>query len=240
MRSRPGSLTRTELVLFDVGDTLVCPRQPFAELLQEIAEGAEIVLPAGAERDLGDHIDARIAERGTAGLPFTFPPEASARFWHDTYLGFLSQALPQDRALHLADSLRARLSSPAGYTTFPETVKALRALHEAGYRLGVVSNWEAWLPELLDSEGLTSWFDTIVVSGMCGIEKPDSRIFSLALEMSGVQPDIVVYVGDRPAHDVGPAWQAGIRPVLLDRHDRYPRHDAWKRIRSLTELPVVL
>lgn len=231
---------KPELVLFDVGDTLLCPRQSFTELLTELADAADIALPKDAGRDLGDHIDARIAERGMAGLPFTFPPEASSQFWHETYHGFLARVLNCGDARRLADLLRARLSSPEGYACFSDTIPTLQVLREAGYRLGIISNWEEWLPGLLDAEGLMPWFDAVIISGTCGMEKPDSRIFTFALEQSGVEPNAVVYVGDRPAHDVGPAWQTGIRPVLLDRFGRYPKHEAWKRIRSLMELPEVL
>jgi FMN phosphatase YigB (HAD superfamily) len=40
------------------------------------------------------------------------------------------------------------------------------------------------------------FFTAIVISGEVGIRKPDPRIFHLALQRTGLQPEEVVYVGD--------------------------------------------
>jgi FMN phosphatase YigB (HAD superfamily) len=48
------------------------------------------------------------------------------------------------------------------------------------------------------------------------VEKPDPRIFRLALERAGVGPDEAVYVGDLYSVDIRGARAAGIEAVLLD------------------------
>jgi putative hydrolase of the HAD superfamily len=82
-------------------------------------------------------------------------------------------------------------------------------------------------------------FDVLVVSGQVGIEKPDARIFHLALEQAGVEPADAVYVGDHPKLDVEASEAVGMVPVLLDRRGRHPEHPG-TRITALDELPGVI
>ena len=86
---------------------------------------------------------------------------------------------------------------------------------------------------------LTRFFDVRVISGVEGVEKPDPRIFRMALERAGVEPKESVYVGDNVGFDVEPAAEVGMFAVLLDRRDRYPDHEG-VRITAMSELPEVL
>jgi len=115
----------------------------------------------------------------------------------------------------------------------PDTIKALR---DAGYRVGVVSNAEGRVARDLDSAGYRGLFETVVDSHLVGVEKPDPRIFEIALERMGGKSETTVFLGDVPAVDVAGASAAGLRPILLDRHDLYPEVEA-ERIGSIADLP---
>jgi putative hydrolase of the HAD superfamily len=110
----------------------------------------------------------------------------------------------------------------------------LDRLREAGLVLGVVSNFEAWLERLLDELGVTHYFSVRVISGVEGMEKPDPRIFELAMSRAGVSAEASVYVGDNPEFDVDPALAVGMFPVLIDRRQRFPDSPA-TRIDSMDE-----
>jgi putative hydrolase of the HAD superfamily len=228
------------MIFFDVGETLVRPRKPFGDLLREIAREIDVDVPEAAFSGLARHIDGRIIERTRRGMPFTFPPNTSQRFWFDTYDGFLGQFLTPVDADRLTRRLLDLLSSPHGYELYADTRVTLDRLRRRGYRLGVISNWEAWLPALLAELGIADAFDQVVISGECGFEKPDGRIFDYALRESGHRPEEVIYVGDRPNHDVKPALEVGITPILLDRDARYPADARFTTIRSLHDLVLAL
>ena len=89
-------------------------------------------------------------------------------------------------------------------------------------RLGIVSNFEGWLEDLLGALGVRDRFPVRVISGLEGVEKPDIRIFALALERIGADAADAVYVGDNPEFDVDPAREVGMLPVLIDRRGRFP------------------
>ena len=116
----------------------------------------------------------------------------------------------------------------------------LDALKARGFRLGVVSNHRRTLPALLEAWGLAKYFETIVVSEIEGIEKPDPAILHLAMERLSLEDaHRCLYVGDHP-FDVLCAAKAGMRCAwLAEPGERMPegldcRADA--RIETLSDL----
>jgi putative hydrolase of the HAD superfamily len=103
----------------------------------------------------------------------------------------------------------------------------------------MVSNFEAWLDDLLGDLGVRDAFAIRVISGIEGVEKPDPVIFRLALDRAGMKPGDVAYVGDNPEFDVDPPAALGMFPVLIDRRDRYPDH-VGARITHLDQLAGAL
>ena len=106
----------------------------------------------------------------------------------------------------------------------------------SGLVLAIVSNFEAWLEDLLGLLGVRDRFPVRVISGREGVEKPDPRIFELALERLALDAADAMYVGDNPEFDVVPATALGMTAVLLDRRERFPDTDGM-RIVDLRELP---
>jgi putative hydrolase of the HAD superfamily len=113
--------------------------------------------------------------------------------------------------------------------------EGLRALHAAGLPLAVVSNSNGTVESLLRRLGLLGLFELVIDSAVVGVEKPDPRIFGIALARLGLPAGDVVYAGDIYSIDVAGAREAGIRPVLVDAGGLYPDADC-PRVASLAEL----
>jgi len=124
-------------------------------------------------------------------------------------------------------------------TVYPDVFPTLATLRQRGIRLGIISNWDLTLDEHVDSLGLRPYLDTVVGSQAVGSEKPERRIFDIALERLGVTAAAAMHVGDAYQADVVGARRAGITPVLLDRHNLMPQADC-ARVCSLDELPGLL
>jgi HAD superfamily hydrolase (TIGR01662 family) len=124
------------------------------------------------------------------------------------------------------------------FTLYPDVPDTLRQLHEAGYRLGVVSNWESRLQKLCASHGIDCYFDFWVVSEIEGYSKPHPQLYRRALELADARPDEVLHVGDKLREDVEGAAQVGIKTVLLDRAGAIADYEP--RITSLPELLPLL
>lgn len=107
----------------------------------------------------------------------------------------------------------------------PGTAEGLAVLNRRGLIVGCVSNADGTVDRLLERTGLLGELRFVVDSGKVGIEKPDPRIFEIALELAGLPAAEVVYVGDLYPVDVVGARRAGLIPVLLDPLDRYRGRD---------------
>jgi len=117
--------------------------------------------------------------------------------------------------------------------------EAVAGLKRRGYRLGVVSNAEGRVEADLNSAGYEGLFETVVDSHLVGVQKPDPRIFEIALERMSVEIGGVIFVGDVPAVDVRGAQAAGLTPVLVDPHRIYADREVL-RIPSIRELADLL
>lgn len=112
----------------------------------------------------------------------------------------------------------------------------LARFRELGLQLVVVSNANGRLRHLFDRVGLTEYFDALLDSHEWGVEKPDARLFHLALKEAGAAAETTAHVGDLFHIDVAGARAAGLQEgVLLDNAGLYPEVDC-RRIRELAEL----
>ncbi|KAF3579164.1 hypothetical protein DY000_02030209 [Brassica cretica] len=106
--------------------------------------------------------------------------------------------------------------SAAPYSVFQDSRPFLRWAREKGLIVGLVSNAEYRYQEvILPALGLNKGeWDFGVFSGMEGIEKPDPRIYRLALERAGnnIAPEEVLHIGDKAAKD----WREAGAVVLPD------------------------
>jgi len=225
-------------VLFDAGETLVHPSPSFPELF------TSVLALAGHRRDPDDVVEAsasvfhRFSEAARDNELWTTSPERSERFWKSVYERMLDELeLPGDGSLR--DALYATFTDPSNYSLFDDVREAIGTLEAAGLALGIVSNFEAWLEDLLGALGIRERFRVRVISGLEGVEKPAAEIFERALARLGVDAADVVYVGDNPEFDVEPAAALGMTPVLIDRRERFPEARCI-RIGDLRELAVAI
>jgi putative hydrolase of the HAD superfamily len=225
-------------VFFDAGETLVHAHPSFPELFGLVLrkEGHEID-PAVLRQGLYLVAD-RFTQAARDGQVWSTSPARSKAFWREVYVTLLGRlGLPATD--QLAERLYAEFTDLANYRAFPDVRPALERLQAAGLTLGVVSNFEEWLERLLESLGLTGFFEVRVISGVEGVEKPNPRIFRLALERAGAEPEQSVYVGDHPTVDVEGAEAIGMLGILLDRRGRHPDHPG-TRITTLDDLDSAL
>ncbi len=109
--------------------------------------------------------------------------------------------------------------------------EALDAMRAQGVKVAIISNSEGMLDRLFTDLGVLRHFDLVVDSGRVGIEKPDPRIFRIALDRFGVAPERALHLGDVFATDVLGARAAGIRHGLIDPHGHYTgRHAEVPRV----------
>ena len=233
-----------ECVLFDAVDTLLAPAPSFQGRFVAVAAEHGVPLEEAA-------VDAAIAAAAReAAWPEDWTDPATQRtfwlgFYRDVLTGLGHQGGPEGSGepqggapvgRELAEALFRAFSDPAAYRLFDDVRPALDELAGRGITLGLVSNFEPWLDEVLALQGIADRFAAVAVSGRLGVAKPDPRIFKAALDDAGADPGATVHVGDQPVNDVAGARAAGITPVLIDRFGRHPDADGAHRVEDLRGL----
>jgi putative hydrolase of the HAD superfamily len=89
-------------------------------------------------------------------------------------------------------------------------------LRRLGYKLVVVSNANGTVRQAFQRIGLFDLVDVIVDSAEEGFEKPDRRLFDVALRCAGANHSRALHAGDIYHIDVAGARAAGLTPVLVD------------------------
>ena len=142
-----------------------------------------------------------------------------------------AQLLQRFEAAHIQDNLwRVML---------PSTPRILRELRDRGLILGVVSNADGRIAAILRQCGIEQFFQVMIDSHLVGVEKPDPRIFHLALARAQARPEQAIFIGDIYGVDVLGAERAGIRPLLLDALGCYEGVHC-EKIQHLGELLVIV
>jgi len=172
--------------------------------------------------------------------------------WTEAWLEYLQAyidecGVPQDRRDEAHRHLDSEFADAALWVDpVPGSREGLQALADAGVRLGIISNADGMMgPRLAQLElcqvgpGIGVDIECVVDSGNVGVMKPDPRIFQAAIDLLGLEPDQVWYVGDMPAIDVVGARRAGIRPYLMDPLGLH-LDAGYERISSLTALAELI
>jgi putative hydrolase of the HAD superfamily len=204
-------------VLLDVGSTMLFMD---GAAIAELADAAGVRVAAADIPTAERALRAELAHHAWPQRPGSAaPPTGGARYIARLLelagaRGDLDGAGDQIWRAHLRQNLWRRVG--------PGVPEALAALRGAGLALAAVSNSEGTIEALLESVGLRSSFAAVIDSWVVGLEKPDPRIFALALERLGVGADEAIMVGDSPSADIAGARAAGLRAALIDDLDLHP------------------
>jgi putative hydrolase of the HAD superfamily len=211
-------------VLLDVGGVITTPDHA---MLRRGLEGAGVD-PSEAELDRSHYAGMSALDAGflaTGTLNWRQYDAAVAR----------AVGVAEDRIDDAVEGLEAAWRQIRGWHRIvPGALEGLRQLASTGVSLGVVSNADGTVADQLVAArvlqvGAGHGVEVAVVvdSTVVGIEKPDPRIFAVALEALGLGlasegADQVVHVGDSIFADVQGARAAGLRPLHLDPYGDCP------------------
>jgi putative hydrolase of the HAD superfamily len=103
---------------------------------------------------------------------------------------------------------------------YPDVLQCLEKWRNMGIELGIVSNFDSRIYSVLQVLGLREFFSTITICTQVGSAKPDSKIFTVALEKHNCLPHDAWHVGDSIKEDYEGAKAAGLRGIWINRHLR--------------------
>ena len=102
----------------------------------------------------------------------------------------------------------------------PGMFDLVRDLRNHGTVVGIISNSEGHLAELVQCLGEGDQFSVVADSGRLGIEKPDPRIFQWTAEQLNQEVNEIVHIGDSWEADVAGALGVGGRAIWVSEEQR--------------------
>jgi putative hydrolase of the HAD superfamily len=234
------SLVRdVDLLLLDAGNTVIfLDHARLADLVASLGVPGVTVDAATLVRTEGEA--KRLAETGPMiDVPWTFRHRPGAVAWGKMVGTIVGRAgLPEANVSQLLDRAWPAHELRNLWCRVPDGLgPALDAVRATGTKTAIISNSEGMLERLFTDLGILGHFDLVVDSGKVGIEKPDPRIFQVALDRFSVPASRALHLGDVFATDVLGARAAGIRHALIDPYGHYEgQHLEVPRVAGVVEV----
>lgn len=241
-------MTPFHAIFFDLGKTLIFPREPWHAIFLRANKAVTTSL-------IAQDIDVD---------PRTFPHEFADRvnrYYVDreetlrelTMMRVFKQLLEEKGYRNIpAPVLRAALNAKYAITQSnwhlePDAHAALNSLRLAGYQLALISNAgdDPDVQALLDKHNLRHHFSFIRTSAKTGYRKPHAHMFKETMDALGVFPEQCAMVGDTLDADILGANKLSIYSIWIHRRvnketktlvDIRPK----AMIETLQELPALL
>lgn len=208
-------MLRLRLLTWDVKDTLLRLRQPVGQSYSAEAQAHGLrVQPqelSEAFREAYGAQSRRFPNYGRSqGL-------SSKQWWLDVVRQtFRLAGVHEDGVLSLmAENLYRDFCSARNWELLPTAAETLSRCCQRGLRMGVVSNFDNRLEDILAQCDLRRHFEFVLTSEAAGFAKPDRRIFEEALRLGRVLPEQAAHIGDDYTRDYRAAREVGMHSFLL-------------------------
>lgn len=147
-------------------------------------------------------------------------PEQEYRWWRVIAQQTFSSAGVLDRFVDFDSffaDLYAHFATAAPWELYPDVAPALDRWRRRGITLGVISNFDTRLYQVLEELNLATYFSSVTLSSEAGAAKPDPLIFATALQKHRCDASQAWHVGDSKTEDFEGAKAAGLHGILVKR-----------------------
>lgn len=116
------------------------------------------------------------------------------------------------------DTLYDYFSSKEPWFIYSDVMSSLAYWQDQGILLGIISNFDSRLHQVLKELQLSVFFSSITLSSYTGFAKPHHNIFKTALNYYQIEPHQAWHIGDSEKDDFQGATQAGIKAFLVNNN----------------------
>lgn len=214
-------MDRPKVIFLDAAGTLFGVKGSIGEIYSQIAQEFGVKVPA-------DTLNKAFIQSFKASSPPIFPgaqqhdiPQCEFDWWlkiaYHTFerAGVLSQF--SDFSAFFSE-LYIHFGTAEPWFVYPDVKAALVNWQSLGIELGIISNFDSRLYSVLQDLHLREFFTSITISTQVGAAKPDSLIFTTALEKHNCQPSAAWHIGDSIKEDYHGAKAVGLRGVWINRN----------------------
>jgi putative hydrolase of the HAD superfamily len=228
---RPGA------IFLDAVGTLFGVRGSVGEIYSECAARVGAIVPP--ERLQRAFLQCFVAAPAPAfpGLDPQAIPQAEYTYWYEITQQTFAQAggLPQiSDFTAFFSQVYETFATADPWELYPDVLPVLEHWQAQGIPVGVISNFDSRLYQVLDALELSDFVKTVTISTQVGAAKPQREIFQAAWHAQGQPEPPLWHIGDSWAADVLGARAMGWRGIYLCRdRGKQPEID---QVSTLTDL----
>jgi putative hydrolase of the HAD superfamily len=228
---------QVKVIFFDAVGTLIETRNGVGEIYSRVA------------REFGFEAEPRILQQNFADSfhrqpPLAFPvgtseaalAELEKDWWRNLVIAVFEGLGSFPLFDQFFDEIFERFRGHEFWRVYDDAAPALTDMKRRGVKLGVISNFDSRLYDVLRACGLDRFFDSVHISTRVGAAKPDPAIFRAALNAHAVEARRACHVGDSLREDFEGAAAIGVNAVLLDRNNYFDENVPLTRITNLNQL----
>ncbi|TGK12240.1 HAD family hydrolase [Leptospira fletcheri] len=229
---------KARFLFLDVGDTLLTMKKPAGEIYFDVLKnfGLTNSRPPGSLEKAFHKAYSQLTK-----VPllehrdkFHVHDGGSEGWWRDLLGIFLKEIGSDLDPDPIFLSIFRKFDDPEVWKVDPGFPELLEFVREEDYGLGIISNWDHRLRDLLKSVGVLRHFDPIFVSAEFGFEKPSPLIFQAASESVGLPPQKLFYCGDKIELDIVPTRELGW--TSFHKHEKGDVRDLSELVEKLKAL----
>ncbi|MCH2043290.1 MAG: HAD family hydrolase [Saprospiraceae bacterium] len=161
-----------------------------------------------------------------------FPDRTSKDFYHtfNAEVLFALGILPNDELL-------AAIFSACSYLPWEKYLDT-SVLSEIDLPISILSNFNATLTKKIDGFFGLNTFEHVLISEVLGVAKPKLAFYKKCVDVLGINPEHILYIGDSLKLDILPAQKIGMQAYLIDRDTHYK--NTFQRLDSLDEILTLI
>lgn len=228
-----------EAIIFDVSDTLVEYSPNYAQIYGDRLRGLGFEVSEEKAKEVSKAINWAIGEqtrKEQCGEPHISQDKYNKLLDEAALLCIIDEYICREK--YLLDLSKIPIPKQE-MSIIPGVIDVLTALKNR-CRLAIVSNHYPWLMDYLRKSGLSPYFESIIISDIVGVAKPDIGIMKIALKELNLKAESCLYVGDQP-FDVLCSKQAGMDCAWLTADEsELPRSIPYKEDYRISKLSDIL
>lgn len=233
MNARLSKYPGIQAIVFDAVGTLIVPARPVATTYREIGNRFGAQLSHGEVKERF-HAAFQQEEELDRQADWRTSEARERERWRNIVAAVLKEANDPEACFQ---KLYAHFARPEAWRVNAEAEATLTDLAARHFWLGVASNFDHRLRDVLRGLPALKTLQGFVVSSEVGWRKPSPRFFDVVRLQAKCSPGAILFVGDDWTNDVQGASASGMVPVFFDPATRVRRHQTSTDFEAAVALP---
>lgn len=217
-------MDKPKVIFLDVVETILAVKGSVGQIYSDFARKVGVTVDPEAVQNAFNEsfIDSRSPI--FPGVDAEQIPEKEFQWWRDIVKNTFTLLNCQDQFEDFDGFFTvvySHFATPDPWMVYPDVVPALKLWKSIGIELGIISNFDSRLYAVLELLNLTPYFSSITISSTVGAAKPDTKIFTTALQKHNCLPGEAWHIGNHLKEDYFGAKTSGIIPFLINRDGKY-------------------